>query len=93
MDLYRGAFQIDRRTIIPADTLVHREDSIHGSVEITASRPADAEGVSGGGIVTTLTFEAKTSGRFAVKITRAAVVQPDRQVTPVSATATTVSIE
>ena len=73
--------------------LVHREDPVHGSVEITASRPADAEGVSGGGIVTSLTFQAKTAGRFPVKITKAAVVQADRQVTAASGTETTVSVQ
>jgi hypothetical protein len=45
------------------------------------------------GIVTTLTFQAKTAGRFPVKITKAAVVQADRQVTAASGTETTVSVQ
>ena len=73
--------------------LVHREDKTHSAVEITASRPADATGVSGQGVVTILTFQAKAAGRFPVKITKAAVVQPDRQVTATSGNETTVSVE
>jgi general secretion pathway protein D len=73
--------------------LVHREDTVHSSVEITASRPADAAGVSGQGVITTLTFQAKAAGRFQVRITKAAVVQPDRQVTATSGNETTVSVQ
>jgi general secretion pathway protein D len=50
--------------------LVHREDQSTGAVEITASRPLKLEGVSGHGVIATLTFEAKTAGRFPVKITK-----------------------
>ena len=40
-----------------------------------------------------LTFRARTVGRFPVKITKAAVVQPDRQVTAASGNETTVSVQ
>jgi general secretion pathway protein D len=73
--------------------LVHREDTVHSAVEITASRPSDAAGVSGQGVITTLTFQAKAAGRFPVRITRAAIVQPDRQVAATSGNETTVSVE
>jgi general secretion pathway protein D len=73
--------------------LVHREDPSNGAVEITASRPPESEGVSGHGVVTTLTFQAKTTGRFPVKIIKAAIVQPDLQVTAASGSEITVSVQ
>lgn len=72
--------------------LVHREDPLHSAVEITASRPADAEGVSGQGVVTTLTFQAKAAGRFPVKVIKAAIVQRNQQ-TLVSGSEITVSVQ
>jgi general secretion pathway protein D len=73
--------------------LVHREDSSSGAVEITASRPSESEGVSGHGVVTTLTFEAKTTGRFPVKITKASLVHPNQQLTAASGSEVTVSVQ
>jgi general secretion pathway protein D len=73
--------------------LVHREDPSGGAVEITASRPPKSEGISGHGVVTTLTFEAKTAGRFPVKITKAALVHLDQPVTAVSGSEITVSVK
>ena len=73
--------------------LVHREDPSGGAVDITASRPPKSEGVSGHGVVTTLTFEAKTTGRFPVKITKAALVHPDQQMTPASGSEIAVSVQ
>jgi len=73
--------------------LVHREDPTSGAVEITASRPPGSEGVSGHGVVTTLTFQASAAGRFPVKITKAAVVQPDQQLTAASGSEITVSVQ
>jgi hypothetical protein len=64
--------------------LVHREDPASGAVEITASRPPGSEGISGHGVVATLTFQASATGRFPVEITKAAVVQPDQQLTAAS---------
>lgn len=73
--------------------LVHREDTSSGAVEITASRPPGSEGVSGRGVVATLTFQASATGRFPVKITKAAVVQPDQQLTAASGSELTVSVQ
>ena len=73
--------------------LVHREDPSSGAVEITASRPSESEGVSGHGVVTTLTFEAKTTGRFPVKITKASLVHPNQQPTAASGSEVTVSVQ
>jgi general secretion pathway protein D len=73
--------------------LVHREDGISGAVDITASRPRGSGGVSGHGVVATLTFQAKEVGRFPVKVTKGAMVQPDQQVTAVSGSEITVSVK
>jgi general secretion pathway protein D len=72
--------------------LVHREDPSTGAVEITASRPPKSEGVSGHGVIATLTFEAETAGRFPVKITKAALVHPNQQLTSTSGSEGTVSV-
>ena len=45
-----------------AVALVHRDDETTGTVQITATRPPGAGGVSGQGSVVTLTFMAKASG-------------------------------
>jgi general secretion pathway protein D len=73
--------------------VVHREDPSSGTVEITASRPPKSEGVSGHGVVTTLTFEAKTAGRFPISITKAALVHPNQQLTAASGSEVTVSVQ
>ena len=58
--------------------LVRRDDPAGGITQIRASRPTGSDGASGHGVVTTLTFQAKTAGRFAVKITNGAIIQPDQ---------------
>jgi general secretion pathway protein D len=73
--------------------LVSRDDPSTGTVEITASRPSGSGGVSGHGVISTLTFQAKESGRFPVKITKGAVVQADSQMVSVSGSEITVSVE
>ena len=49
--------------------LVHREDETTGTLQITATRPPGAGGVSGQGAVVTLTFQAKASGQTPLTIT------------------------
>jgi general secretion pathway protein D len=73
--------------------LVHRENEVTGVVDITASRPTNSGGVSGHGVVTTLTFQAKAVGRFPVKVTKGAVVHPDQQVTAVSGSEISVTVQ
>src|SRR5262249_21651860 len=46
-----------------AVALVHRDDEQGGALQITATRPPGATGVSGQGAVVTLTFMAKASGQ------------------------------
>ncbi len=90
LNISSGNFLSQEEQIV---ALVHREDPSSGAVEITASRPPSSEGVSGHGVVATLTFQANTAGRFPVKITKAAVVQPDQQLTAASGSEITVSVQ
>jgi general secretion pathway protein D len=49
--------------------VVHRDDPSTGKLQITATRPAGAQGVSGDGTVFNLVFTAKAKGTGAVSIT------------------------
>jgi general secretion pathway protein D len=59
-----------------AVALVHREDESVGQLQITATRPPGAGGVSGQGTVVTMTFQAKTSGQTPLTITRGGARDP-----------------
>jgi general secretion pathway protein D len=61
-----------------AAALIHRDDG-KGNVIIVASRPPGAVGVSGGGVVCVLTFQAKAAGPTALTMTRASVVTSAQQ--------------
>jgi general secretion pathway protein D len=71
--------------------LVHREDPLKGTVEITASRPPKSAGVSGHGVVTTLTFQASAAGTFPIRVT-GAVIQSDQQRIEASGSEASVSV-
>jgi general secretion pathway protein D len=73
--------------------LVHREDAAKGTTEIAVSRPPQSDGVSGSGVVTTLTFQAKKAGRFPVRITKAAIVQSDGQAINAPGAETMISVQ
>jgi len=60
-------------------TVAHREDTTTGTMQITASRPPGAGGVSGQGAVVTLTFMAKAPGQSALTITRGGARDPAMQ--------------
>jgi general secretion pathway protein D len=90
LNISNGSFLSQGEQVV---ALVHREDPSSGTIEITASRPPKSEGVSGHGVVTSLTFQAKTAGRFPVKITKAALVHPDQPVTAASGSEVTVSVQ
>jgi general secretion pathway protein D len=90
VNVSNGEFLSDGGQVV---ALVHREDLSNGIVEITASRPPGSGGVSGHGVVTTLTFQAKAAGRFPVRITKGAVVQADQQVTAASGSEIMVSVQ
>jgi general secretion pathway protein D len=61
-----------------AVALVHRDDG-PGSININASRPPGAAGVSGAGVVCVLSFQAKAAGESVLAITRPAVLNSAQQ--------------
>ena len=58
-----------------------------GTVVISVSRPAQAHGITGTGVVAVLTFQAKASGQSVLNVTRAAVVNGAQQQTSIGAMA------
>ncbi|HSA93129.1 MAG TPA: cohesin domain-containing protein [Terriglobales bacterium] len=74
-----------------AVALVHRDDPL-GTLQISASRPPGAAGVSGDGSVFTLTFLAKTAGEATVTISRPGARDASMQAIPVTATSATITI-
>jgi len=62
--------------------LVHRDDSMMGILQLTASRPPGAAGVSGDGSVFTLTFQAKAAGQATLSISRAQLKNAAMQTVP-----------
>lgn len=75
-----------------AVALVHRDDN-SGNVQITATRPPGAAGVSGRGSVVTLTFMAKNSGQSNLTIAKGGARDPGMQPIPVAGTAATVTVQ
>jgi general secretion pathway protein D len=73
--------------------LVHRDDEAAGALQITATRPPGASGVSGGGTVVTLTFVAKASGQSALTISKGGARDPAMQPMPVAGAVATVTVQ
>ena len=76
-----------------AVALVHRDDPTSGTVQITATRPPGASGVTGAGSVVTLTFQAKTAGQSTVVITRGGARDPAMQAITVNGALATVNVQ
>lgn len=74
-------------------TLVHREDEATGTLQITASRPNGAGGVSGQGTVVTLTFQAKATGQTPLIITRGGARDPALQSIAVNGAQASVTVQ
>ncbi len=74
-------------------TVVHREDTSTGTMQITASRPQGAGGVSGQGAVVTLTFMAKGPGQSALTITRGGARDPAMQPIAMSGAQAAITIQ
>ncbi len=72
--------------------LVHRDDAMAGIVQLTASRPPGAAGVSGNGSVFTLTFQAKTVGQATLSINRAQLKNAAMQTVPASGSQAIVTV-
>jgi len=62
-----------------AVALVHRDNPDTGTLQVTATRPPGAGGVSGQGAVMTITFMAKGAGQSALTITRGGARDPAMQ--------------
>jgi general secretion pathway protein D len=73
--------------------LVHRDDDTTGALQITATRPPGAAGVSGQGAVVTLTFMAKASGQSTLAISKGGARDPAMQAVPVAGAVATVTVQ
>jgi general secretion pathway protein D len=76
-----------------AVALVHRDDPASGTLQVTATRPPGAGGVSGQGAVVTLTFMAKAPGQSALTITRGGARDPAMQPIAMSGAQAAVTIQ
>jgi general secretion pathway protein D len=76
-----------------AVALVHREDETSGTLQITATRPPGAGGVSGQGTVVTMTFQAKSNGQTPLTITRGGARDPAMQAITVNGAQASVTIQ
>lgn len=76
-----------------AVAIVHREDDSTGTLQVTATRPPGANGVSGQGTVVTLTFMAKGAGQSSITIARGGVRDPGMQALPVAGASATVTVQ
>src|SRR5216684_2286434 len=76
-----------------AVALVHREDETSGTLQITATRPPGAGGVSGQGAVVTMTFQAKSDGQTPLTITRGGARDPGMQAITVNGAQASVTIQ
>jgi general secretion pathway protein D len=76
-----------------AVALVHRDDAATGTLQITATRPPGAGGVSGQGAVVTLTFMGKNAGQSPLTITRGGARDPAMQAIPMSGAQAVVTVQ
>src|SRR5271166_6007582 len=76
-----------------AVALVHREDETTGTLQITATRPPGAGGVSGQGAVVTMTFQAKASGQTPLTITRGGARDPGLQAITVNGAQASITVQ
>ncbi len=76
-----------------AVALVHREDETIGQLQVTATRPPGAGGVSGQGTVVTLTFQAKADGQSPLTITRGGARDPGQQPITVNGAQASVTVQ
>jgi general secretion pathway protein D len=72
--------------------LVHRDDAMAGILQLTASRPPGAAGVSGNGSVFTLTFQAKAAGQATLSINRAQLKNASMQTMPATGSQAIVTV-
>jgi general secretion pathway protein D len=73
--------------------LVHKDDPVTGTLQVTATRPPGAGGVSGQGAVLTITFMAKGPGQSALTITRGGARDPAMQPIAMSGAQAAITIQ
>jgi len=76
-----------------AVALVHRDDDTTGTLQITATRPPGANGVSGQGPIVTVTFMARNSGQSSLAISKGGMRDPGMQPTLVNGATASVTIQ
>ncbi len=76
-----------------AVAIVHRDDASTGTIQVSATRPPGSAGVAGQGIVFTLTFVAKASGRSMVTITQGGARDPSMQSIAVSPAQAAITVQ
>jgi general secretion pathway protein D len=76
-----------------AVALVHREDLQAGTVQANATRPPNASGITGDGLLYTLTFEAKAKGDTTINVVRPSFRNSAMQPVPFTATTATISVK
>ncbi|HKS75162.1 MAG TPA: cohesin domain-containing protein [Terriglobales bacterium] len=76
-----------------AVALVHRDDDQTGTLQITATRPPGANGISGQGSVVTLTFLAKGAGQSSITISKGGAKDPSLQSIPVGGAVATITVQ
>jgi general secretion pathway protein D len=74
-----------------AAAVIHRDDG-QGNVTIVASRPPGAAGVSGGGVVCVLEFQAKAAGPADLTMTRGSVLTSGQQTITAPTTQATITV-
>jgi general secretion pathway protein D len=72
-------------------TVTHREDD--GTLQVTATRPPGAPGISGQGSVVTLTLVAKAPGQASLTIAKGGARDPAMQALPVNGASAAVTIQ
>ena len=75
-----------------AVSLVDRDDSLAGILQVTASRPPGVSGISGDGLLFTLTFQASAPGQSTLAINRATLNNPSMQATPATGSQAIVTV-
>jgi general secretion pathway protein D len=75
-----------------AVALVHRDDG-PGLININASRPPGAAGVTGAGVVCVLSFQAKAAGESVLAITRPAAVNSAQQQVPAQGSRISIAVQ
>ena len=73
--------------------LVHRDDPSTGTLQVTATRPPNSGGVSGGGQVFTITFLAKAAGSSTLSIARDGLRDSSMQPIAASGAQATVTVQ